>query len=242
MIDGLAGLSLPTMLLAVAIMAVGSGLQAALGMGLGLFVVPLLALLDERFVPGPILVAAILLSLGMARRERHAIEWAGLRIAIAGLLVGTVAGAVILSLVNAAYLPRLFGALILFLVTLTVCGVRVSPGQPALLAVGAISGVMGAMVGIHGPLIALVLQDSSPSRLRAMLAAFFLVGYVSGVIALAGAGLLGLEHLLLGVVLIPGAIVGYLAGPFLARRLDRKLLRVGILTVSTISAVSLLLK
>src|SRR6267378_3227511 len=38
---------------AVAIMAMGSALQASAGVGLALFVVPLLALVDRSFIPGP---------------------------------------------------------------------------------------------------------------------------------------------------------------------------------------------
>ena len=45
--------------LATAIVAMGSALQAATGMGMALFSVPLLALLDPALVPGPSLCAVM---------------------------------------------------------------------------------------------------------------------------------------------------------------------------------------
>jgi hypothetical protein len=51
---------------------------------------------------------------------------------------------------------------------------------------------------------------------RAMLGAFFIVGYNTSVVSLAVAGLFGSAELLLGVALIPGAVIGYLVAPAIA--------------------------
>jgi len=64
---------------AVAIMAMGSALQASAGVGLALFVVPLLALVDRSFIPGPMLLAGLLITLLTAYRERIAIDVSALR-------------------------------------------------------------------------------------------------------------------------------------------------------------------
>jgi hypothetical protein len=60
--------------LAIAIMAIGSAFQASVGIGLALFVVPLLALVDQSFIPGPMLLAGVILALMTAYRERKAID------------------------------------------------------------------------------------------------------------------------------------------------------------------------
>lgn len=237
-----AGVPPGQLLLAIAIMAAGAALQSAVGMGLGLFVVPLLALLDQRYVPGPIQLGALLLALGMARRERAALEWTVLRVAVLGLLVGTALGALALTLIDPARLPRIFGAMILVAVCLSVAAPAPRPTGAALFVGGSLSGLMGAMAGIHGPIIALLLQHAEPPRLRALLSAFFAVGYLTALVALAGAGLFGRAELALGVALVPGAALGYLAGPHLARRLDQRRLRAAILLISTASAVGLLLR
>jgi hypothetical protein len=238
----LGGLSPVTLLLAVCVMAGGAALQAAVGMGLGLFVFPLLALLDPRFVPGPMQVGAAFLALGMVRRERTSVQWSGLTVAVTGLLVGTAVGVWALTLVDSQLLTRVFGVLILLAVALSVSGMRVAPSRPSMLAGGVVAGVMGAMAGIHGPPLALVLQDASPSRLRAMLAAFFVVGYAAAILALAAVGLFGLDELLLGALLVPGAMLGYRVGPLLGRRLDGGRLRIAVLVTSAASAVALLLR
>ena len=83
-------------LTAVAIMALGSALQAAVGIGLALFVVPVLALIDPAYIPGPMLLAGTVLAAMTAWRERHAVDRPGLCLSLAGLLVGAIVGAVTL--------------------------------------------------------------------------------------------------------------------------------------------------
>src|SRR5271168_4249477 len=65
--------------IAVAVMAIGSALQASVGIGLALLVVPLLALVDQSFIPGPMLLAGVMLASLTAYRERTAIDVAALR-------------------------------------------------------------------------------------------------------------------------------------------------------------------
>jgi uncharacterized membrane protein YfcA len=158
------------------VMAIGAALQAAVGLGMALFVVPLLALIDVRLIPGPVLLASVALAVMMAYRGRAAINRRELTLSLVGLCMGTAVGAWGLSLVAPASLTKLFALLILVavLVSLIGTGVRVSRG--ALLAVGGAAGVMGTMVGIHGPPIALVFQNAEPAQARAMLGAFFAVG------------------------------------------------------------------
>lgn len=240
--DSLTSLSPEQMVLAIATMTVGSALQSAVGMGLALFVVPLLALIDQRFVPGPLQVGALLLALSMTHRERAALDWSVLRIALVGLLGGTVLGALALTLVDTAWLPRIFGAMILLAVCVSVLAPVLRPSGPAMFLGGSIAGVMGAMAGINGPIIALLLQHAEPPRLRALLSAFFSVAYFTALVALAGAGLFGREELFLGLLLVPGAVLGFLAGPHLARRLNQRGTRKAILVISTVSAISLLLR
>src|SRR5712692_5309991 len=71
--------------LAIAIMAIGSAFQASVWIGLALFVVPLLALVDQSFIPGPMLLAGVILVLITAYRERAAIDVPALRVRSWGL-------------------------------------------------------------------------------------------------------------------------------------------------------------
>lgn len=238
----IAGLSVTMLVLATLVMAIGAALQAAVGLGLALFVVPLLALIDVRLIPGPMLFAAVALAAMMAHRGRAAIDRRELGLALIGLCIGTAIGAWGLSVVAPASLTKLFALLILaaVLVSLFGTGVRISRG--ALLAGGAAAGIMGTMVGIHGPPIALVFQNAEPAQARAMLGAFFAVGYAMSVAALAAVGLFGRQELVLGLLLLPGIGIGYAIAPVVGRFLDRGRLRIAILAISGASAIVLLLR
>src|ERR1700732_5395729 len=89
-----------TIAIAVTIMAIGSALQASVGIGLALLVVPVLALVDQGFIPGPMLLAGVVLALMTAYRERTAIDAPALRNSLIGLAVGTIIGASLLKLIS----------------------------------------------------------------------------------------------------------------------------------------------
>jgi uncharacterized protein len=235
-------LDTPHIAIAVVIMAIGSALQASVGIGLALFVVPLLALVDRSFIPGPMLLAAVLLALATAYRERTAIDTAALRRSLIGLAVGTVVGVVTLKFVSGSgsHLDKTFGVLVLVAVLIGVSGAQFDATPRLLMLAGGASGVMGAMVGIHGPPISLVLQNAEPRVVRGMLGAFFSVAYVGAVAVLAAFGLFGMPELFRAAILLPGAAIGVAIAPLLARHIDSKRLRVIILGIAALSGLTLL--
>lgn len=168
-----------TIAFAIATMAIGSAIQASVGIGLALFVVPLLALVDQSFIPGPMLLAGVLLALMTAYRERAAIDVPALGSSLAGLAIGTVAGAFALRFASGPHLGKTFGALVLLAVLLSVAGCRFTATRRSLMIAGGAAGVMGAMAGIHGPPISLVFQNAEPRVARGMLSAFFSMAYLA---------------------------------------------------------------
>ena len=236
------GVPLVTMITANAIMAIASALQASVGIGLALLAVPLLALLDPQLVPGPMLLAGSFLALASAYRERSAIDAKSFGLALLGLATGTVLGAGALTAIRTAHLSKVFAILVLLAVALSVSGLRVRPTRPALFAGGGAAGVMGTMVGIHGPPMALVLQHARPDQARAMLGAFFFVAYVGSVVALAAFGLFGMLQLRLAAGLLPGVVAGVCVASLFAEFFNPARLRVAILSISAASAVFLLLR
>jgi uncharacterized membrane protein YfcA len=227
--------------IAVVIMAIGSALQASVGIGLALFVVPLLALVDRSFIPGPMLLAAVLLALMTAYRERTAIDVAALRSSLIGLAVGTIVGVLALKFAagSGSHLDKTFGVLVLLAVLIGVSGYEFNATPRLLMLTGGASGVMGAMVGIHGPPISLVLQNTEPRVVRGMLGAFFTVAYVGAVAVLAAFGLFGLPELVRAAILLPGVGIGVVVAPLLARHIDGKRLRFIILGIAALSGLTL---
>lgn len=232
----------PSVALATLIIAMASALQAATGMGMALFAAPLLALIDTAYVPGPMLCAVMVLSAAVAWRERGVLNHRVLVAALLGLAIGCGIAAAVLAMLAGMDLTRLFAALILAAVTLSLLGARIPVGRVSLLFGGAASGILGTMSGAHGPPIALVLQHESPARLRATLCAFFTVGCAMSLLALSLGGLFGMPQLELGAALLPGVVVGFALAPLLNRRLDRRHARTSVLTISALSALALLLR
>jgi len=224
-------------------MVVGSLLQASVGFGIALFVVPLLVLLNPVFVPGPMLFASLFLAAIMAFRGWSAIDLKKLGLAGVGLFVGTAAGALALMIVAADKWPKLFAVFILAAVALSASGIHIPVTRRNLVAAGIISGVMGTISGIHGPPMALLYQREPGNIVRATLAIFFVMAYAIALIALGTIGLFGKKELLLGLTLAPGVIAGYIVARFSTKLLDRGYwLRLAILTVASLSAIALLLK
>jgi uncharacterized membrane protein YfcA len=232
----------PSVALATLIIAMGSALQAATGMGMALFAAPLLALIDAAYVPGPTLCAVMLLSAAVAWRERGVLDCRLLLTALFGLAIGCGVAVGVLEMLAGMNLARLFAVMILAAVALSLLGARIPVGTVSLLFGGAASGLLGTMSGAHGPPIALVLQHESPARLRATLCAFFTAGCAVSLLALGVGGLFGVAQLELGVALLPGVAVGFALAPLLSRRLDRRHARTSVLAISALSALALLLR
>jgi uncharacterized protein len=231
-----------TIAFAIATMAIGSAIQSSVGIGLALFVVPLLALLDPSFIPGPMLLAGVMLALMTAYRERAAIDVPALGSSLVGLAFGTIAGAFALRFASGPYLGKTFGVLILLAVLLSVAGYRFTATPRSLMIAGGAAGIMGAMAGIHGPPISLVFQNAEPRVARGMLSAFFSIAYLAAVAALAAFGLFGMPQLVRAGILVPGVVIGLVVAPHIAPHIDGMRLRLIILGIAATSALALLVR
>ena len=112
------------------------------------------------------------------------------------------------------------------------------PTRGVLFGAGTASGFMATAAGLGGPPVALVYQREPGLRLRGTLAAYFIVGTVLSLVALAWAGRFGREEIRLSAFLIPGTVMGYLMSRRAAAYLDSGRTRTAVLTVSALSAVT----
>ncbi len=220
----------------------GAAAQAAIGMGFNLFAVPLLALIDPVFAPGPVLMHGFLLSLAVSWRLRADINVRELSISVCGLLAGTAIAAAGLMLISAETLPRVFGGLVLVAVAITAAGFRLPLSVASIVAASSVAGVMGTVAGVHGPPIALLYQRESPARIRSALLPFFVFANALSLLALAGVGMLGWRELAAAALLAPGLALGYLASPLLTRVMNAAAIRAAILAISALSGLALMVK
>lgn len=222
--------------------AAGSFVQAGIGFGSLLLSAPLLVLVDPRFVPGPVLVPGLVLSLVMAWRDRRGLQLREIAWAFAGRVPGSVAGALILAALSTGAFEVLVGVTVVLGALLSVAGLRVQPTPSVLLGAGFVAGITGTTTSIGGPPIALVYQHHRGDTLRGTLAGFFVMGSLLSMATLALVGRFGAYELLLGLALIPGTLAGYALSPPFVRWLDRGYTRASVLGLSIAAGLVLILR
>ncbi|MDA1370517.1 MAG: sulfite exporter TauE/SafE family protein [Proteobacteria bacterium] len=194
---------------AVLIIFIGSYVQSSIGFGLAIIAAPALFFIDPLYVPAPITMCALTLSLANALRHWHSISFQGLKFAILGRIPGTVAGGLLLYWIDQEQLALWLGVSVIFAVILSLANIVLRPTPVAMLSAGFLSGFMGTSSSIGGPPMALVLQHQENDFIRANLAAFFVVSCLMSLTMLATVDRFGLEQILLSLPLLPATLVGY---------------------------------
>ena len=228
--------------IALLVMAAACALQGSLGFGANLVAAPILVLLHENFVPGPIIVATAVLNLLVMRREGPQRVDRTINSAIAGQILGIISAGIALKLLAQKPLSLLFAGLILLAVALSAAGWSLAKTHANLAAVGLLSGFMGTVSGVGGPPIALAYHEAEAPILRPTLARFFTVGNLVAIPTLIVLGRLDQSDLLAIAVLVPGALVGYALSNRLAHRLDHRSVRPLILGLSFLAAIAVIVR
>lgn len=238
----LIGLS-PLAIVVASLIAIFAALiQGAVGFGKALIGAPLLLLIDPAFIPGPLLVAGLLLTILIVARDHEGIVLSNVGLAIVGNVPGSAVGAVVLGVATQEQLSTLIGVLILLAVLISASTARIRPTRWSLLAAGATSGFTGTVSSIGGPPLALLLQNESGQRLRGTLAGYFIPAIVIALIAVVGAGRFGAREAGLAGVLAVPTVIGFLLSSRIARFVDRGRTRLAVLTLSGIAAVAVIVK
>ena len=227
------------LLLVTALVAGASCIQGAAGFGMGLVAAPILTLIDRSFVPAPVILAVLPLTVLVAFRDWTHLDRRGLVWAILGRLPGAVLGAFAAAALSPHALALFLGLAVLIAVLVSLVAPRVRPTPGALVSAGFASGFMGTTTSIGGPPIALVYQSSDGPTFRSTLATYFAVGAGISLAALAAAGQLGAHELRLGALLWPGVVLGFVLSKPLTRRLDDGWTRPMVLSISALAALAL---
>ena len=217
-------------------------IQGSLGFGLGLVSAPALALIDATFIPGPLLLVGVAVTLTVFLRERGAVDWKGMKWAIFGRVIGTIAGGWAVVAFSKDAVIVLVAVLVLAGVLMTSIGWKIKTNRTTLSAAGLVSGVMGTLTSVGGPPMALVYQRETAQKLRATLAGFFLVGATFSLLTLAVSGGMTQHDFALGALMLPGYVIGMIANRWASRFLDKGYSRVAVLTFSALSSIVLLLE
>ncbi len=223
-------------------MAAGALVQGSIGFGVNLVAAPILVLIDPEFVPFPVILASLALNLLLAARERGELPWRAVRWPMVGAFPACIGGAAAVAVLDRDALSIAFAVLVLVAVALSVSGLHPRHTALNLALAGAASGFMGTTTGIGGPPMGLVFQRQRGPQLRASLLRFFVFTSVMAIIPLSLFGEVHRADLGRTLVLLPGALVGYLVAPRFARVLDHGYVRHAVLAVSAVSAIIVLLR
>ncbi len=222
------------------IIALGSMLQGSVGYGIGPLSTPLLAIVNPDFVPGPILLAVLLLSILIAARDFQAVDLQGLKWALPTRILGTLVGGLFLSLIPRAYFSSVFAFLVLIAVALSLLGSKIKPTSVNLRFAGFLSGFMGTTASLGAPAMALVYQNMPGKQIRSTIAGFFVIATTLSLLTLALVGYLGKKEIVLGLQLFPGVGVGFLLSTRVAAWLDRGYTRPIIIGLSALAGFTIL--
>ncbi|MDT8428446.1 MAG: sulfite exporter TauE/SafE family protein [Pseudomonadales bacterium] len=196
--------------LATGLVFIGAFVQTAVGFGLAVIAAPMLFFIDPAYVPAPVTVSALVLSVFNAASFRQGISLRGLKFAIIGRVPGSVAGVFLLLWIDQDMLALWIGLSVLLAVAVSLSSLRWDPTSGRMLVAGFLSGFMGSSTSIGGPPMALLWQHQQLDAIRANLAAFFVISCLISLAMLMPAGYFGTTHLRLSLNLLPGTIAGYL--------------------------------
>jgi uncharacterized membrane protein YfcA len=232
--------ALSQLIAASLIIAVGSMLQASVGYGIGPLSTPLLAIVNPDYVPGPILLAVLLVSILIAVRDFQAVDLQGLKWALPTRVIGTLVGGIFLSQIPRVYFSSIFGILVLIAAGLSVLGSKIKPTSVNLRLAGFLSGFMGTTASLGTPAMALVYQNMPGRQIRSTIASFFVIATTLSLFTLAFVGYLGEKEIVLGLQLFPGVGVGFWLSARFATQLDQGYTRPIIIGLSALAGMTIL--
>lgn len=236
------GLSVGMAIACVLVVYVGATVQASIGIGLGMIASPMLALADTDFIPAAIMLAVLPLTFTIAWVDREHIAPRDVGFALVGRVPGTIAGALVVAALSDRVLAVMVAASVLLAVVASITGRLFRPTDKALMVAGLASGFAGTTTGVGGPPMALTYQNSDPATMRATISAFFSIGSLMSIGALALAGEIGVRQLQLTALILPGVVLGVVTARLVKDRLRPEVIRPAVLVICTTAAFALLIE
>lgn len=221
---------------------IGSVVQSAVGLGVGLVAAPVTALLEPALMPGALLMVAALMPCMTLVFDHHDIDWRGLLWSLPARVPGTLVGVWVVTALSARELGIAIGVVVLLAVAVTWHAVTVPVNRATLSAAGFASGITGTATSIGGPPIAIVYQHRPAREIRTTMAVYFLVGASLSLAALLVTGDLTRDQAVASATLVPFLALGAGLGALARRSIPARIVRPAVLLVSSASALVLLVK
>ncbi|KXI23762.1 sulfite exporter TauE/SafE family protein [Photobacterium sanguinicancri] len=227
-----------SLLLALTMIFIGSFVQSSIGFGLAIITAPILFQISPDYVPAPITLTALFLSLVNAYKFKANISLDGLWMAFIGRIPGSIAGGALLYFVEPKVLSLWIGGIVILAVIISLLPIRIQPNSTRLAIAGFFSGLFGTSSGIGGPPMALLLQHQEANLIRANLSAFFVVSSLLSLIVQVPVGHMSLHHLYLSLPFIPASYLGYKCAMVYVDKIDKQTIRTISLVMCSLSGAA----
>lgn len=202
------------------VVTIAGAIQRLGGQGFGTITVGFAALLAPAHTPVTVLLLGLAAATGGVGLDFRAVKPAELWPAAAGRLLGTAPAVFLLSaLVGSRDLQIAVAVFVLLGVALSLGGARIVKTGRTLFAAGFLSGFMATLTSVGAAPMGLIYQDEEARAARGTLNAFFLLGLLFSIAAVASKGLIEAHHLWLLAGLTPGVLIGVFGSAPLASRM-----------------------
>lgn len=227
---------------ALGLVVIGSVIQGSIGFGLAAVVAPVLLLINNIFLPGPMLFAAMLLTALIAYRDRRHADWPEVAVGTGGRIVGMAPAALAIRFMSAQAYDLVFSLAVLAGVIISLAGwhIRLTLRNLFLTAIG--SGFVSTVSAVGGPPMALVYQHEEAPKIRGTLNAIFTLGTPISLTGLWWAGRFGRAEFTLGILLMPAVLVGFALSRYTAGRLRQTSTRPAVLALSAATALVVMIR
>lgn len=222
--------------------AIGATVHAAVGLGIGLVAGPVLIAVDPAFLPGPMIAATLLLAARhLVVDGRHADRGTVMRASF-GVPVGLLLGLVIVAVADETAMRIVIGGAIVGASALLLVGATVTRTARTDVVGGAAFSLSLIAAGIPGPAAAVAFSDLPPMSYRGTMGFLGVpIGLVS-LLLLAAAGEYGTHEVGLTAWMLPGIVIGLLAGRRVRPYVDNVWFRTAVLWLALLGGAAVVIR
>ena len=190
----------------------GAITQSAIGIGFGIPAC-FLVLIDPSMVPSCIILMGSFLAMGNGLLSIKDVIKIDLVYSFFGRVVGSIIALPLLFLtIGTKYYLITFGLLLLIVTYLSASKWNIIATKKNITYGGIASGLMGTLIGIGGPPMAIVYQNSTAKNVVATLNMFFGIGALFSVILFVYFDLINLPEVMKSLYLAPALVIGTFVG------------------------------
>ena len=190
----------------------GCWVQAAMGFGMAIVFAPILVIIRPEWIPFLITFVGFYLCMLNTWSERDAIDMKGILVPLATRVIGTIAGAWVLTQLSIFWIQILVSVTVILSVFVSLISKKFEATPVRLGWAGLFSGLMSTTTSIGGLPMAVVMQHSEPRAARANMSLYFSIGCIMSIASYAVIGRLTLQLFIDSLILLPFVLCGYLLG------------------------------